>query len=1079
MTLRPLRCLLSAALLAATFAAQAGEALTLQLKWTHAFQFAGYYAADAKGYYRDAGIEVRIDEAAPETDVVGRVMSGEAQFGVGGSNLILERHAGKPVVALAAIFQHSPVAIIARRGSNLQSIHDLAGKRLMLEGQSDELAAYLKYEGLGPDKLHRLKHSFNVEDLIEGNTDAMSAYQTFEPFLLQQRNFPYLLLTPRSAGIDFYGDVLFTSERELREQPERARAFLQASLRGWQYAMAHPDEIIALIRERYPERLSREHLEFEAARTAPLVRADLVPVGYMNPGRWRHIADTYAGLGMLPADFPLTGFLPADESSDAWKRLLLPLIAALLAVAALSAIALNMRRLNRRLRQSQRQLAERSQELALQNRVLQQLNHGAPLGEVLDSLTREVETQRPGVLCSILLLDADGSHLRHGSAPSLPDFYNQAIDGVAIGDAVGSCGTAAWRDERVIVDDIERHPYWADYRPLAARAGLRACWSQPFHGRDGKVRGTFALYHRQPATPDQRDIALIEGYAQLAELAVERSRSDEALRLAESRYRLISENANDVIWLLELPSLRFSYISPSVHRLRGWSAEEIMAQPMSAALTPESAARVEQALRETMAAVAAGAPGPYARTMEVDQPHRDGSIVPTEVVTTVLLDDHGQPTRILGITRDISERRRNEAALARHQAELEQRVEERTVALSIAKEAAEAASRAKSTFLATMSHELRTPMNAILGMTDLALRRASDAKQKDQLGKVADAARHLLSVINDILDLSRIEADRLTLEHIPFQLNEIVAPVQRLLEHLAAEKGLYLVFEVPETLARTQVSGDPHRLKQVLLNLCINAIKFTDCGGVTVHLALSGEAPHFVLHCSVEDTGIGVTPEIQRRLFEPFVQADGSMTRRYGGSGLGLAICKRLVEMMDGRIGLDSQPGRGSRFWFEARLGGSDALLPLPRNSTLDAIAALERRFAGKRILLAEDEPVNREVFRELLGDAGLLVDTANNGEAAIAMAGSKDYALILMDIQMPGIDGVAASQAIRGQPGGSELPIIAMTANAFSEDRQRCLDAGMDDHISKPVDPERLFATLYRWLAIADERNGQAAGAL
>lgn len=1060
------RCLIATALLALAFSARAGEPLTLQLKWTHAFQFAGYYAAQARGYYDEAGLDVRIEEAAPDTDVVGRVIDGQANFGIGNSSLILERHAGKPVVALAAVFQHSPATIVARRGNDLQSVHDLVGKRLMLEGQSGELAAYLKQEGVSPDSLTRIKHSFDIEDLIAGRTDAMSAYQTFEPFLLQQRNFPYLLLTPRSAGIDFYGDVLFTRESEWQQQNERTRAFVEASMRGWTYALDHPQEIIDLIRERFPERLSREHLVFEAEQTAPLVRADLVPIGYMNEGRWRHIAGIYAEMGMLPADFPLTGFLPADERNDAWKRLLPLLIVTLLALTAISGVAYHTHRLNARLRRSQ-------QELALQNNVLQQLNCGTPLADILDAVARDVEVQCPGALCSILLLDATGTHVRHGAAPSLPAHYTQAIDGVAIGDGIGSCGTAAWRDERVIVEDIDTHAYWTNFRALAASADLRACWSQPFHRRDGRVSGTFALYHRRPASPTPRDIALIERYAQLAELAVERSRTDEALRLAESRYRLISENASDVIWLLELPSLTFSYISPSVERLRGWPAEEIMAQPLDAALTPESAARVEEALRQMLARIGAGDPGPFTKTMEVDQPRRDGSIVPTEVVTTVLLDANGQPARVLGITRDISERRRNEAALARHQLELEQRVEERTVALSVAKEAAEAASRAKTTFLATMSHELRTPMNAILGMTDLALRRASDPKQKDQLGKVADAARHLLSVINDILDLSRIEAERLTLERAPFQLAEIITPVRRLLEHLASEKGLYLIFELSEEAGQTTLSGDPHRLKQVLLNLCINAIKFTESGGITVRIGLSAQDGSFVLHGAVEDTGIGIAPEVVPHLFEPFVQADSSTTRRYGGSGLGLAICKQLVNMMAGEIGVDSQPGRGSRFWFKVRLG--DCQHPsaaATREAAPDSRAALERRFAGKRLLLVEDEPVNREVFCELLNDAGLRVDTADDGEIAVAMAANEDYSLILMDVRINGLDGLAACRAIRALPGGRKLPIIALTANAFDEDRQRCLAAGMDDHLHKPVDPERLYATLYRWLAVADERH-------
>lgn len=1057
-----LQGLVLAMLLAPTLG-MAADKIALQLKWTHAFQFAGYYAAQAQGYYAQAGLDVDIVEAAPETDVVRRVVQGEANFGVGASSLILDRHAGQPVVVLAAIFQHSPQVIIARRGADLQSIHDLAGKRLMLEKQTEELGAYLKREGIPPASLRLLPHSFNPQEMIDGKVDAMSAYQTNEPFVLDRQGFSYLLLTPRSVGIDFYGDNLFTSERELRDHPQRTQAFVQASLRGWEYALAHPDEIIELIRQRKPAGPSREHLAFEAEQGLPLIRPDLVPIGYMHPGRWRHIANVYAELGMLPADVSLEGFLPEASEAHDWDGYLMPLALALIALVALAGIAFNTHRLNTRLRRSQRELAERGRELLLQNRVLHLLNRGASLPEVLDNLAREVEQQRSGVLCSILLLDPTGRFVRHGAAPSLPDFYIEAIDGLAIGDQVGSCGTAAWRDERVVVEDIRSHPYWQNFTELAERAGLRACWSQPFHGRDGKVIGTFALYHRNPATPSPREIEQIESYARLAELAVERSRSDDALRLAEARYRLISENSNDVIWVLELPALRFSYLSPSVARLRGWTAQEIMDRPMSESLTPESAEKVGQMLRETLAEIAAGTPGPHTRTLEVEQPCRDGSIVPTEVVASVLLDGGGKPAHVLGITRDISERRRNEEELARYRGELERRVDERTRELSEAKEAAETANRAKSTFLATMSHELRTPMNAILGMTDLALRRATDRKQQDQLGKAADAARHLLAIINDILDLSRIEAEKMTLSHADFTIGDMVDGLQRLIEQLAVDKGLHLKFDIAgETRAR-RVRGDAQRIAQILLNLCGNAIKFTEQGCVTLALTLAEDNGATILRGEVSDTGIGISPTMQQQLFQPFVQADGSLTRQHGGSGLGLAISKRLIELMDGHISLDSEPGRGSRFIFEIRLQAPQSAVA-PENA-IDHEAEIQRRFAGRRILLAEDEPVNREVFRELLSETGLIVDTAEDGRQAVDMASTGGYSLILMDMQMPNLNGLEATRAIRALPGLAALPIVAMTANAFAEDRQRCLEAGMDDHIGKPVAPDKLFASIHHWL--------------
>ncbi len=408
-----------------------------------------------------------------------------------------------------------------------------------------------------------------------------------------------------------------------------------------------------------------------------------------------------------------------------------------------------------------------------------------------------------------------------------------------------------------------------------------------------------------------------------------------------------------------------------------------------------------------------------------------------------------------------------EAELNQHRHHLESLVEERTAALSIAKEAAETANRAKSSFLANMSHELRTPMNAIMGMTDLALRRASDAKQIDQLHKVNNASHHLLSVINNILDISKIEAERLTLEQIDFRLGGVLENLSSLLSQKASGKGLRLLIDIAPELANRSLCGDPLRLGQILLNLTGNALKFTTQGSVSIRVQISEERPaDLLLRFDVSDTGIGISPEDQKRLFTAFEQANGSTTRQYGGTGLGLAICKRLAQMMGGSIGIESDPGVGSNFWFTVRLSKSTqplAVSILP--STAAAETRIKQRYNGARVLLAEDEPINQEVSRGLLEEVGLVVDLAADGLLAVDMAKATNYALILMDMQMPLLDGVDACKAIRLCPGRENTPILAMTANAFEEDRQRCFEAGMNDHIAKPVDPDLLFETLFKWL--------------
>lgn len=323
--------------------------VTLQLKWTHAFQFAGYYAAQEPGYYRDAGLAVNIVEAAPDTDPVRNVLEGRAQYGVGTSSLLLERAAGKPVVALAVVFQQSPYEIYA--APDIRSLHDLIGKRIMLEPQSQELLAFLKKEGIPLDRIRQLPHSFDANGLMKGETEAISGYISNEPFYFRQAHYPYQTFSPRSVGIDFYGDNLFTSGQELQAHPERVKAFRAASLRGWQYAKEHRDEVIALILAKYPTQHNREYLRFESDQMIPLLQPNLIEIGYMNPNRWRDIANTYADIGLMPRDFVLKEFL-YDASEPDLTLLYRGLIAALLVILSIGLVALYILRMNRKLHHS-------------------------------------------------------------------------------------------------------------------------------------------------------------------------------------------------------------------------------------------------------------------------------------------------------------------------------------------------------------------------------------------------------------------------------------------------------------------------------------------------------------------------------------------------------------------------------------------------------------------------------------------------------------------------------------------------------------------------------------------------------
>ncbi|NEX17044.1 MAG: hypothetical protein C1943_10535 [Halochromatium sp.] len=917
------------------------ERVVLQLRWFHQFQFAGYYAAQAKGFYRDAGLEVIIRERSGEEDVVQSVVEGDAQYGVTNSELLLRAGDGDPVVVLAAIFQHSPLVLLAREQSNIVTPHDLIGAAVKMtkDARDAELKAMLAMEGVDIDQLALTDGEVGQADYLNPNIDVLSAYVTNEPYYLQQRGERYHILWPKHYGVDFYGDSLFTSRRELKRRPDRVEAFLRASLRGWDYAMAHPEEIIALIHEHWSPDKSLDHLRYEADTLRDLIKPDLIDIGYMNPGRWQHIVDVYIELGLLTTGFSLKGLLyqPGQQVDLSWFYRSLAISLTLLGITGL--ISAYVILVNRRYRKALIDSQRANQSLTDQGR--------------FQAMVTELSTEL--ISADLNSIDAKINHFL-------------AVTGRFFG--------------------VDRSYLFAFSDDLTSMRNTHE-WCAPgiesFLNNNITEINALPWWRRQLLNQDYVLIPQVKALPAAAE--------------AEQQEFSRQDIQSLITAPLKIGSRLVGFFGfDSVREPRHWTEKQVSS---------------------------------------------------LKILSNLLAE-----------------------------AELKMRKERE---LLTAKQKAESATAAKSRFLANMSHEIRTPMNAVIGMAQLAQREPPSTKTRDRLAQIEQAARWLLRLINDLLDLSKIESGKLELEARPFQLREVLAQLRSVLAISAAAKGNRVRIEADPAIPNYLV-GDSLRLSQALLNLAGNAVKFTEQGLIQVRVRLLDCATDWVrLGFWVHDSGIGIDTDQLPLLYEPFWQADSSTTRRYGGTGLGLPITKQLVNLMGGEIQVRSRARRGTSFSVQICFGTLSA-----EASTQCALAETQHNralaqpdqlaFRGRRVLLVEDNQLNANLVCTLLDELGIDTEVARNGREGLRKAKTGTFDLVLMDIQMPDMDGLQTARAIRaqeaalvsasGNKASARLPIIALTAHASEQDRANSLAAGMDDHLTKPIDTHQLWNLLRRWLA-------------
>ena len=1203
----------------------ANEEVTIQLKWKHSFQFAGYYAAIEKGYYADEGLDVRLREIDLSSNYIDDVLSGKATYGVSDSSLVIAREQNKPVVLISQIFQYSPLVFISHKESNITTPYDMIGKKVMssLHGSGDAPLRALLLKTLGSLDKVKLRDFTTYQDFIDRKVDVTSAYSTSQPYWLKQQGIKVNIIDPKSYGIDFYGDNFFTTQHEVQMHSQRVAKMRRATLRGWEYALAHPDEMIDIIARKYSPSMSRDVLLHQAYAVYQLIMPDLTDLGSFEKSKYEKVAKIYKQLGILHSasideaffyqpkaagvklsaeekawiakhpvvkvgggpDWAPFDFVNSDGKYSGIANDYLKLVSektGLQFEVLVDKWSNNLQKMKNHkidLLHAVYYTPERAKYMHYTRPYFEMLDYffvrddlnvttledlngkrvaipkGYAHGDIVqkafpkikivwtDTFSDAIDAvlqkradmlfdtyaslayilKRDGISTIVPFKAYRGEHTlklhmaANADEPLLAQIVDKALAHITQEekDAISRKWLfhAQNNDKRLKLSEDER--LWLQQYPKATVAGhmLRL----PFEAFDeeGNYIGIIAdyLHEIEKMLPITFKMQMLRNYADKIKLArasdVDIVTGDMGDVLLERNYRALTPYFSAPVVIMMAKEHHFVNDLEDIKEKRiavikgyGYTNALKKAYPDISFLEVDNIPAALEGLKGSEKYDALLLSMPVAAYLIRTQGLYDIKVVgktsvlmrPTLYVNKkkpqlyVLLDkalqnmDHMKTAEILGkwqkvefaekvdykllfqiagmlgmillgtlywnrkLSKEIAHRQRVEKALAR------------------AKEEAEYANKAKSEFLTNMSHEIRTPMNAVLGFSQLLQKQIKDPVQKDYLDSITRGGETLLEIINDILDLSKIESGKVEITPESLDLRQLVLEMESVFRVKMVQKNLYFQVDIDPALPK-YVMLDSVRIRQILFNLIGNAVKFTQEGGITLRVQQQKayENPKAVdILISVEDTGIGIKPQYLETIFNAFEQQKGQ-GQKYGGTGLGLAICRKLLSFMDGEISVESKENEGSVFKVVLhRVAVSDEEMLSVRK---EGARVHDIAFEKATVLIADDIADNRKLISSIVSSYGINVVEAVNGKDVLERLRHIKVDLIFLDLKMPVMDGYETIQALRSDPSFKKIPVVAVTASVMGEESEKVKHYDFDGYLRKPVSFEEVVSECVRFL--------------